>query len=306
MKVHSHLYSCAEKTGLKRVTDRHGLSRNLNNLAIGILDAFQDMRFFWFQRRFDRAEASRNVSAAILTVDPSSSLQRCMDSVNKQTLKPTKIDIIRNIKPFSKASQEALKHIETPYYVQVDDDMILAPTCFERLYFMMRDDSTCAQAVADLDDPFFGHITGVKMYRTAPVRAIGFHPFQGEKGCERFMTRELSSMGFTTNRTRSIQGVHHPSYTPQEIFWKFKFIGEQLRYYEEHPRSLPEYMDLLMDRWRRHHDNLTLFGLCGLFSGIQSTSPSKELDYSDRVDSRLFQKVQEVIDSVTRSRAPLK
>ncbi len=297
MEIHTLLYSWAEKTGLKRVSDRHGLSRRLNDLMLTLLDIAQDVRFSWFQRRFDRTGTSRRISAAILTVDPSGYLEQCLESIRKQTLAPSRIEIIRNVTPFSKASQEALDRVETEYYVQVDEDMVLKPTCFERLYFLMMDDTACAQSVAELEDPVFGRVTGVKMYRTAPVRSIGFHPFHDEKGCERFMTRELSNRGFTTHRTRSIQGLHHPSYTPQDIFWKFHFIGEQLRYYQQSPRVLSEYLEILVRRWQRHHDTLTIFGLAGLFSGLQTDAPSLELDYADRKDSWIFQKIKEIIDS---------
>ncbi|HOD72828.1 MAG TPA: hypothetical protein PKO27_17550 [Deltaproteobacteria bacterium] len=298
MEIHTLLYSWAERTGLKRVSDRHGLSRRLNDLAISLLDIAQDVRFSLFQRRFDRSGASGGISAAILTVDPSSYLEQCLESIRKQTLAPSRVEVIRNVTPFSKASQEALDRIETEYYVQVDEDMVLKPTCFERLYFLMMDDPACAQSVADLEDPVFGRITGIKMYRTGPVRSIGFHPFQDEKGCERFMTRELSNKGFATLRTRSIQGMHHPSYTQLDIFWKFHFIGEQLRYYQQNPRVLSDYLEILARRWQRHHDTLAIFGLAGLFSGLQTDAPSLELDYANRKNSLLFQKMKDIIDNI--------
>jgi hypothetical protein len=286
----------AEKTGLKGVTDRLGVSHGMNSLFLKLLDIREEIRFAHFRRTVNINAASLKITAAVLTVDPSKHLSKCIGSLHAQNLPPSRIEIIRNVSPFSKASQEALDRITTEFYVQVDDDMILKPSCFARLYFLITTEGLCAQSVAQLEDPLFGTITGVKMYRTEPVLSIGFHPFEAEKGCERFMTRELLSRGFITARTRSIEGVHHPEYSPFDAYWKFHFLGEQLQYYDDARHKVADLVDILAKRWAAQGDDLILYGLAGLFSGLQSEFPGEELDYEKRGNCSSFNRLQEFFD----------
>ncbi len=291
-------YNLAERTRLKLLADRLGISRGMNSFLLTLLDTREEIGFRRFRRSLDVNAASSRITAAILTVDPSRTLAACVESVRSQNLSPVTIEIIRNISPFSRASQQALDSIVTEFYVQVDDDMILHPTCFERLFFLMETERHCAQSVAKLRDPIFGTITGVKMYRTEPVRSVGFFPFDGEKGCERHMTEQLQALGYVTARTRSVEGIHHPLYTPREMYWKFHFLGEQLRFYKDDGRKMNDLLNLLTDRWAAHPDDLTLSGLAGLFSGIQTEHPEQELDYSKRLESDAFDRLKEVLDTL--------
>ncbi len=300
LRTHAIFFGLAERTGLKLLTDRLGISRCLNSYLLSLLNMREEIRFRRFRGSLDTSVATSRITAAILTVDPSRTLSACVESVRSQTLPPATIEIIRNVSPFSRASQQALNSIGTEFYVQVDDDMILHSTCFERLFFLMATERRCAQSVARLRDPIFGTITGVKMYRTEPVRSVGFFPFDGEKGCERHMTEQLEAQGYVTARTMSIEGIHHPLYTPKEMYWKFHFFGEQLRYYKDDGSRMMDLLDLLTHRWAAHPDDLTLYGLAGLFSGIQAEHPEQELDYSKRTESPSFDRLKEVLDTLCR------
>ncbi len=292
-------FGLAERTGLKRFTDRLGISRRMNSLLLRLLDVREEIRFRRFRRSIDTSDASSRITAAILTVDPSRSFPACLESVHSQNLPPCTVEVIRNVSPFSRASQQALDRIATEYYVQVDDDMVLHPTCFERLFFLMETEHHCAQSVAQLSDPVFGTVTGVKMYRTEPVRSVGFFPLRGEKGCERHMTEQLQTLGYVTARSRSIEGVHHPEYSTRDMYWKFHFLGEQLRYYPDTRSRMLELVTLLSKRWDAHHDTLTLFGIAGLFSGLQSEDAGSELDYSTRNRDPAFDRLKEFLDTLS-------
>jgi hypothetical protein len=292
-------FGLAERTRLKLLTDRLGISRRMNSLLLRLLDVREEIRFRRFRSGMETSAASSRITAAILTVDPSRTLPACLESVRSQNLPPCAVKVIRNVSPFSRASQEALDSIATEYYVQVDDDMVLHPTCFERLFFLMETEPHCAQSVVQLSDPVFGTVTGVKMYRTEPVRKVGFFPLRGEKGCERHMTERLQALGYVIARSRSIEGIHHPEYTAHDMYWKFHFLGEQLRYYPDTRNRMLELVTLLSRRWEAHHDNLTLFGIAGLFSGLQSEDAGSELDYSTRDRNPAFDRLKEFLDTLS-------
>ena len=248
-----------------------------------------------FGRRLDRKAASHEITAAVLTVDPSPFLERCLQAVRSQALPPSRVEIIRNVQPFSKASQTALERVQTRAYVSVDDDMILDPACFERLYWMMSSHIWCSEAVAKLRDPIQGPIEGIHMYRTEDVRAIGFHPFEGEKGCERYMEEKLRERGRITVKSEVVVGQHHPVYLPHEAYWRFRFAAETARCYPTGGKDFREDVDKVIQYWRRTGDETAFYALAGLFKGIHSEDAGRQLTYEGRTGDREFRMLHQFL-----------
>jgi hypothetical protein len=258
-------------------------------------------------RRFyagrDRAALGREISAIVITVDPNPLYERCLASVRAQSIMPHTIEIVRNEMPASKASQVGLERIETPYYLSVDGDMVLHPTCIERLYFEMQRHENCAEALATLIDPYLGEITGVRLYRTEPVRAIGFYPLRSEKGHDRFMTAELARCGYQVVNCRSVQGLHHPVYTADEAFWKFRVMGEKLRHYPSYRPTFEETTRRLMRAWTDGNDEVALVALAGLFEGLESEDTGAELTYEGRAGHEGLRRLTEYLEAARARRA---
>jgi hypothetical protein len=60
-------------------------------------------------------------------------LPDCLDALKKQDCL-FRQDLIENIAPMDRAFQQMLERAKTPYFVQVDEDMILYPQAIRRLY----------------------------------------------------------------------------------------------------------------------------------------------------------------------------
>jgi hypothetical protein len=238
------------------------------------------MRRFYAAR--DRAALGAEISAVVFTVDPNPLLDRCLASVRRQSIPPACIEVVRNEMPASKASQVGLERVRTPFYLSVDGDMVLHPRCIERLFFEMQRAPGCAESIGALEDPYLGPIIGVRLYRTEPVRAIGFHPLTGEKGHDRRMTQRLQEAGHAVVNCRAILGLHHPEYTPEEAYWKFKVTGEKLRHYPDFRPSFEETARRLALAWTERGDEIALYGLAGLFDGIGAEDVQQELTYEGR------------------------
>lgn len=86
-----------------------------------------------------------DLTAVIFTVDPSHLFGQCLASMSAQTMRPERIEIVRSVSPASRAAQAGLDLVETPYYVSVDDDMALTPTCFQRLYEIISANDECGE-----------------------------------------------------------------------------------------------------------------------------------------------------------------
>ncbi|HOS97324.1 MAG TPA: hypothetical protein PLU54_06680 [Deltaproteobacteria bacterium] len=240
------------------------------------------IRFWRFRSSLHRGKASLQITAVILNVDPNHLLKRCVDSVKNQSLPPSSIEIINNVSPVSLAREAGLSRVSTEFYVNVDGDMVLNPSCFERLFHVMSRFPDCAEAEASLEDPILGIIKGIKMYRTEPVRSIQIQPVVGFKNVDMYMSSQLHARGYTTVDTGTIEGWHHPEYTTSEAFWKFQTLAEKNRFYQKGPVETVMYLNMIIDYWQRTGDVVALYAMAGLFDGMTSPDVSGELDYRAR------------------------
>jgi len=238
-----------------------------------------NIRFKLWARKTDKEKATKEITAVVFTVDPNHLLDDCLESIQKQTIGPVRVVIIRNVKPISRAFQEGMESVKTPYYISVDGDMILHPKCFEWLYYGITRNSNRAEVILRLHDPILGPLWGIRMYRTAALGDLRFHPTQ-EKGPERMMRKNLIRKGFDCARNPYfIAGKHHPVYLPHEIFWKYRFIGEKVLFYGD---NLAFHIDKLCQYWINKKDMSALYGFYGLFDGLMSSDISQQLDYEGR------------------------
>lgn len=252
-------------------------------------------------------KSCREVTAVIFTCGSSSSFDKCLESVNAQTLAPSHIEIVRNLTPIDRAFQEGLERVRTPFYASVDDDMILYPRCFEQLYYMITRNSNRAEVVLGLDDPLLGPIQGIHFYRTDLVKPIGFT--SEEKGPERRLNRKLREAGHECPAfSNLVVGQHHPVYSPLEAFWKYRFLGTNLRYHSIDEWSyygtslLFYHLDKLFKYWRKTDDLIAIYALAGLFDGLsEDANISDTLSYEGRDQHPEFQRLYDYLKDLDRT-----
>jgi len=263
------------------------------------------------KRPFDRSlETFDQLTATVFACDPSPFLEQCLEAIEAQTLKPARLQIIKNVTPISLAFQKGLDLVETKYYVSVDEDMILFPRCFEQLYYIMNKRPGTGEVVLGLLDPMLGPIQGIHFYRTQAVKPIGFHPPRA-KGPEQHVNRRLRESGWNCVTNRGlVVGLHHPGYSPLEAFWKFRFMGQSMRY---HPLEKWNYYgsppmfwhtDVLAGYWKRTGDLAALYALAGLFDGLQAEEFQEVLTYEGREQHPAFQRIHQYLsdfDNVPRT-----
>jgi hypothetical protein len=259
-----------------------------------ILDYLRDIKWRIKIMRFGKAFANlkelKDVTAVILTVEPSNLFKKCLASVKAQTLPAARIEIVRNVYPVSKAVQEGINKVQTPLFVLVDDDMILYPNCFKYLYLYITTSNKCAEVVLRLKDPILGLISGIRIYRTEAVRPLSSFPIK-EKFWDRLLQKKLQQAGFKSLMLPQIVGEHHPVYLPHEAFWKFRFWTEKLRYLNRGLDSFTQTLKKLYYYWERTGDISALYGIAGLFDGLQENDIEKPLDHSTRLDHPSFKNV---------------
>lgn len=144
-------------------------------------------------------------------------------ALRMQTRPLSHIEVIRNVRPISEASNRALDAArDFDYLLWVDADMILYPRCAEVLMKLMRPDTL--YAVGTLMDPVFGKVGYVKLLNMHIVRKLDLR-FRDVLGCDVDFCRQAREKdGTVTIETytllREPLGIHHPTYTARELFRK--------------------------------------------------------------------------------------
>ena len=144
-------------------------------------------------------------------------------SVRRQTCPIKRIEIIRNVSPISSASNRALElSSDADFILWVDADMILNQNCAKSLLRLMRPNTL--YAVAPLLDPVFGNVGYIKLLNNRMVKDLNLY-FKDILGCDvdfcnqaRKINKDLIIDIYKLPRLPL--GIHHPTYTAQELFRK--------------------------------------------------------------------------------------
>lgn len=184
-----------------------------------------------------------DIAAVVLTIGEETT-QRAIDSVNRQTLPPEEIIIIKNITPFYRALNLGASRVKTDFFVQVDSDMILDENCLEDLKKCMVKD--VGIAVGLLRDPIIGRISSIKMLRKKCFEEVQFKNSispDTDFGSDilRYGWKTVFALRFSSKSDKNLWhtfGEHRPVYIPLYTFSKYTLEGRRLRYWKRLGRTV--------------------------------------------------------------------
>lgn len=175
-----------------------------------------------------------DVSAVVLTLGEPGT-EEALASLRRQTVPPAEVIVVRGVSPFHEAINAGARQVATPFFVQVDSDMVLDPDCLAELRRLARPDSGIV--VGQLRDPLIGRVVGIKLFRTAPFRerlmrdTISPDTDLGNalrrKGWETMYVGRPPEHDPEAWRT---YGEHRPGYAPEYTFAKYLLEGRRYRY----------------------------------------------------------------------------
>ncbi len=221
------------------------------------------------------ASSTPSTTVFVLTVDDPA-FPSCIEALDKQEGHPFKLEIIRNVTPFSAAAQEMITRCTTPYFIQVDEDMILHPDAVSRMEQLM------SQAPSEVgmicfhlyDEDRECPIQGIKIYRTELLMLVSFHDL---KASEMNLLDQMGEQGIRWVLHPDILGRHGTTYTPESIYRRYKTM------YEKDIRQwnlLTSDIHRKAGKFRETGDMLQLFALLGAAHGIIDAPrvPDREKD----------------------------
>lgn len=200
--------------------------------------------------------------------------ERCMDCLRAQDCRfPLKV--IENVAPMSAAFQRMLDECETPFYVQVDEDMLLYPQAVRTLYERIRtlDDNVAMFAACLFDEHMDRAIYGIKIFRTDIVRRYPMRDVEGFELEQRSRWRRdgytdvferIEGAGRHAPRTLGLHGTH---WTPLAIYVRYLVLELTRRKGTKSHQWIPQEARKLLARFLAHRTEVDLYALGGILAG---------------------------------------
>lgn len=150
----------------------------------------------------------------------------CLKALEAQTCRSFKLDIIRNVSPFSAAAQEMFNRCATEYFIQVDEDMILNPDAVARMEEVMEaaPDDVGMVCFYMHDEDREQKIQGVKIHRTRHFQHLRF---QDLKASEMDLLEQMARRGVKWIAHPDVMGRHGTLYTPDTIYHRYRTMYEK-------------------------------------------------------------------------------
>ena len=212
---------------------------------------------------------STETTVFVTTIGDQANFDDCLAHLECQTL-GCRIEVIDHVAPMSAAFQQMYERCQTPFYIQVDEDMILFPEAVQELEEKIRQAPPEVVLIcAPLWDCDVEHtIQGLKIYRHSIVKQF---PYEDAVGFEVAQVERLRAAGYSARMLpmdrANCLGEHGKHYTPRTIFLRWqKCLQKHLA-----KRPLPwveSYPQWLLKRYLESRDPLHLYALLGAVAGI--------------------------------------
>lgn len=197
-----------------------------------------------------KLDLSQEVTGFVTTVG-APTFEQCCQHLDRQDCRFRR-EVIDHVAPMSAAFQRMLDDCRTPYFVQVDEDMLLHPEAIRTLHATIAaEPAEVVMYAADLFDPHLERcIVGVKIFRHEIARRYPFAPVDA------FEVDQLARMeadGFcwrkaTAGRTPvpgQTLGVHEIGSEPERIYERYRRLALRaaerpggMRWFQEIPGEL--------------------------------------------------------------------
>jgi len=194
----------------------------------------------------------------------------CLTALQNQTVGFV-LDIVRDFSPIPAALQEMQNRCKTPYYIGVDEDMILYPDSVEKMFKEMTaaPEMTALMIFLLRDVHLDERIFGVKVYRTAFVRKFPYN--QTTTACDSEQADRIKRSECLVDHKYIVMGEHSPKWTCPLIFERYLNLMEKYKQYGyEWIAKVPAKLGQI---YRRSPSEINLFALLGAYTSLVSKTP---------------------------------
>ena len=254
-----------------------------------------------------RPDLSGNITVFVSTVG-AASFNECMAHLDQQDCR-FRLKVIKGVAPMSAAFQLMMDRCQTPYYVQVDEDMLLRPDAIQSLYqWIQGTEPDVALVVAWLwDDHLRRGIQGVKAFRHS---IVSHYPFADVESCEKDQLLRMQQDGFRyikpldpepTEYGRWTLGRHGTHFNPKTIFERYATLEHRRCQYPEKMAWFATHASDFLSRFRDDPSELNLMAVMGMLAGrLSGSRPHGEKDYTTYNDQPGLREAQAFFRALTQ------
>ena len=230
-----------------------------------------------------RPDLSPAVTVFVTTVGGPTT-DTCLTHLREQDCAFT-LRVIDGVAPMDAAFQRMLDECRTPYYVQVDEDMLLYPHAVRTLHDAMATaEPDVAMVMRNLYDVHLERcVMGVKIFRHEIVRRYPFRPIESFEVEQVFRFemdgyRQIRSPAGRQPEPGHTLGVHGTLWTPETIYERYANLRRRRRELPERMQWFDEYPPVFLQRFLDDPTDLNALALLGVIAGqlAPSTGPAKD------------------------------
>ncbi len=221
---------------------------------------------------------SDQLTVFVISSGSNPNLPGCLKALKMQSCTFT-LDIIKDVSPLSRAFQEMLNRVRTPYYIECDEDMVLNANAVEKMYNDIagahHSDNVAMHAYMLQDQHLDMPIYGVKIYKADICKRYPYnlqHP-----SCEMEQLQRLERDGYTYKLFHDLMGSHSPLWTEELIFERYYNLMEKFKIFryvwmEQLPRKL-------LEKVQREPTDLNIAAYSGALASVYAdTTMDREKD----------------------------
>ena len=257
-------------------------------------------------KKEDRRDFSAALTVFVSTVGYPT-FDNCLHRLREQDCE-FQLKVVSHVAPMPAAFQWMMDNCETPYFVQVDEDMLLYPHAIRTLYeHILRTEPNVAQVVYALFDVHIeGVIYGIKVYRHSIVRR---YPFDDVDGCEWDQILRFRADGYidirmplegATRDSPVTLGLHGTYWTPRSVYIRYAMLERRRRKGNLTHQWVVNTAAKLMRRFLQTRSEVDFYALMGLCAGafVGRLAADRERDYRDYDQTPGFKRLEEFVREV--------
>lgn len=226
------------------------------------------------------------------------SLNRCMESLQKQHLSgksSPKLEVIRDVYPMSEAFNQMHKRCKTPYFLQVDSDVVLNDGAVQALYETVRTSPFFIYAAyGQLYEEGFGLGGSLRCWKKS---IFNLFKFRDRRTVDRDFYNRARLLGFRRKKIEGVVGTHAPRHSNLSEYLKTKGDVEKWQFLKRPFARFaqPLYESLLADPARNRYKILG-FAMGAVSSG-KRISKSKDIKIEKERINSIFKLLDTSLDA---------
>ena len=172
-------------------------------------------------------DLSDKLTVFLLTSHNDINLPDVLAALKKQSV-TFKFEVIENVTPLAAALQEMVTRCTTPYYIQLDEDMVLNSEAINIMYNSIRNNVEFFCRVFPLTEKAINQsVYGIKIFNHDVMARYSYNLNSTSASVELFQQMEKDGLKFKNETT--VVGLHSPLWTPETIYNRYYILSKKIK-----------------------------------------------------------------------------